>query len=86
MQTTEQDSPFQKRQPKKGCLVLLAWILLICFTLAGTALASLMILDGPYTLSQRKERYKVACQFIWADFKGWIKRISDEPPPENDQF
>lgn len=87
MRNTEQDSRTQTKFPKTGCLIVLALVFLF-FTFTGAALGSLFILDSGYTMSERKDRYKVACQFIWVDFKRWLSRqFSDEPPPdENDPF
>ena len=54
--------------------------MLVLFALAVAAVVCIIILDTvslrgkDYTLSQRKERYKVACQFLWADFKETVSR------------
>jgi hypothetical protein len=77
----------------KGCMHLIASILVACFILVITAIAGIIIVDSisirgeGYTMSQRVERYKVACQFIWADFRSWVsRRFPDEhePPDENE--
>ena len=59
----------------KGCFCLFASIVLILFALAMAAIVCIVILDSvsirgkEYTMERRVERYKVACRFIWEDFK-----------------
>lgn len=82
MQTPKPDSRTQEKHPKTGCLFWGAAAVLACILLIGAAFACLFILDrGPggeedadYTMSRRMERYKVAAQFIWYDFKEAVSR------------
>ena len=81
MQNDSTTSPARGKHPAKGCLLLFVTAALLCLTLAGAAFACLVILDpGPggedekYTFSRRMERYKVAGQFIWYDFKDAVAR------------
>ena len=74
----------------KGCCLLFASILVACIILVFAAIAGIIVVDSiqlrgeEYTFSQRVQRYKVACQFIWVDFKTWVSRKkTDEPPEEN---
>ena len=98
MQNEETDYPAPEKHDRgfrrtKGCCLLAATVILILFALAVAAIMSIVILDSintrgeEFTLSQRMERYKVAGQFLWFDFKNLFSRkSSDEPPPENDPF
>ena len=88
MQNTEPGFPARAKHTAKTVFFLIATVFLICLALAGAALASLFILDrGPgsegekYTLSQRMKRYKVAGQFIWADFKDTVSGKRPVMPP-----
>lgn len=74
----------------KGCCLLFASILVACLILVITGIATIIILDTinlrgeNFTLERHVERYKVACQFLWVDFKDWVSRKrSDEPSDEN---
>lgn len=59
----------------KGCLLLIATTILVIFALVIAAAVGIIIMDTVslrgenYTLEQRVKRYKVACQFLWLDFK-----------------
>ena len=61
--------------------------LLVLFALVLAAVASIVILDTvslrgeDHTLSWRVERYKVACQFLWFDFKDWVSRKASKSSP-----
>ena len=69
-----------KRRQAKGCCLLSLTIMLIFFSLLVAAAASIIILDSVmirgegYTKERRVERYKVACRFIWEDFKNAVSR------------
>ena len=83
----------------KNCCLLAATVILVLFALAVAAVVSILMIDTVstrgegFTFSQRMERYKVACQFIWFDFKGlFSEKRQDEPeiiecpaePPQED--
>lgn len=81
MQNTEPDSRTQGKYPKPGCLLWITAAVLACFLLVCAAFACLVILDPGsgdegerYTFARRMERYKVAGQFIWYDFKDAVSR------------
>ena len=81
MQNTEPDPRTQGKHPKPGCLLWITAAVLACFLLICAAFACLVILDPgtgdegeKYNLSRRLERYKVAGQFIWYDFKDAVSR------------
>ena len=100
MQNEETDFPSQKKKDTgssqaKGCCFLIVSILIGCVILVITGIAGIIIVDTVnirgegYTFSQRVQRYKVAGQFLWFDFKTWMSRkLSDkhepEPPDESD--
>ena len=105
MQNEKTDFPQPEKYSRgsrraKSCCLLAATVILVLFALAVAAVVSILMLDTVstrgegYTFSQRMERYKVACQFIWFDLKGFFseKKQDDaeviecpaEPPPEND--
>ena len=104
MQNEETDFPPQEKhgmgsRRAKGCCLLAVTVILALFALALAAILSILIIDSvslrgeEYTFHQRMKRYKVACQFIWADFKGWVSEKPGEPeaiqdpaelPPEDD--
>ena len=91
MQNEETDFPQKKKGSAKNCCLLALAVVFACFLLALSALACFIVADSAdlkgedYTFSRRVKRYKVACQFIWVDFKDWVSgKSSDEPPPEND--
>ena len=74
----------------KGCCLLFVSILVAGFILVITGIATIIIVDTiqlrneNFTFSQRVQRYKVAAQFLWVDFKTWVSRkMSDEPSDEN---
>ena len=83
MQNNETDSPTQKKdsggsRQAKGCLLLIATTILVLFALIIAAAVCIIVVDTvslkgeEYTLERRVERYKVACQFLWLDFKDSI--------------
>ena len=71
----------------KGCCLLLVSILVACGILILAGIACIIIVDSislrgeDHSLSWRVERYKVACQFIWADFKEAVSRKFSESSP-----
>ena len=85
MQNDETDFPAQEKdigssRQAKGCLLLITTTILVIFALVIAAIACIIIVDSvslrgeEYTLERRVERYKVAAQFIWADFKQTVSR------------
>ena len=85
MQNDETDFPAQEKQNRgsrqaKGCLLLIATVILVLFALLIAAAACIIIVDSvalrgeKFSLERRVERYKVACQFIWEDFKDTVSR------------
>ena len=85
MQNDETDFPAQEKHSRgsrqaKGCVCLFASIALILFALVIAAIVCIVILDSVsirgegYTMERRVERYKVACRFIWEDFKDAVTR------------
>ena len=92
MQNEETVFPSRVKRTAKTVFFLIATGFLICLALACAALACLFILDrGPggegekYTLSQRMKRYKVAGQFIWADFKDTVSGKRPVMPPDESE-
>lgn len=80
MQNDETDFPAQEKEKSgsrqaKGCLLLIATTILVIFALVIAAALGIIVVDTVslrgenYTLEQRVKRYKVACQFLWYDFK-----------------
>ena len=61
--------------------------MLILFALVLAAVACIVIVDTiglrgeDYTVSRRVERYKVACQFLWFDFKDWVSGKHSKTSP-----
>ena len=91
MQNEDTSFPARKKHPVKSCCLPGAAAVLGCFLLVLAGIACFVIADSAelhnedLTLTQRLKRYKVACQFIWVDFKTWVSRkLSNEPPDEND--
>lgn len=98
MRNEETDFPARGKNRSKGCLSLIAAIVLACFILILTAIVGIIALDSislrgqGYTFPKRVERYKVACQFLWADFREALSRMHSEPqvircpadPPESE--
>ena len=74
----------------KGCLLLTATVILVLFALAIAAAACIIIVDSvslrgeEYTLERRVERYKVACQFLWADLKDSVSRKKPDSCQEDE--
>ena len=94
MQNDETDFLAQEKDDRgsrqaKGCLCLFASFVLILFALVMAAIVCIIIVDSvtlrgeEYTMERRVQRYKVAAQFIWADFKqtvsGWKMKSSSSP-------
>ena len=75
----------------KGCFLLIASILVAIGVLILSAVACILIIDTVsirgegYTMSQRVKRYKVACQFIWADFKEIVSGKKPNSSPEEEE-
>ena len=95
MQNEKTDSPAREKQNKgprqaKGCFLLVATIGLILLSLFVVAAAGIIIMDSirlrgeEYTLQQRVERYKVACKFLWFDFKDSVSRKNSDSPQEDE--
>ena len=91
MQNDATASRTREKKTSKSCCLLALAACLVCFLIITSGIACIIIVDSinlrgeEYTFSRRVERYKVACQFIWADFKSWFSgKFSDEPPPQDD--
>ena len=95
MQNDETDFPAQEKQNRgsrqaKGCLLLITTTILVLFALAVAAVACIIIVDSvtlrgeEYTLERRVQRYKVACQFIWYDFKNAVSRKKSDSSQEDE--
>ena len=95
MQNDETDYPKQEKNNRtsrqaKGCLLLIATFVLVLFALVIAAAICIIIADSvslrgeEYTLERRVERYKVACKFIWADFKDTVSRKKTDSPQEDE--
>jgi len=77
---------------------MMASIAIACFILVLSAIACFILFDTinlggeKHSLSWRVNRYKVAGQFLWFDFKDWVSRRFSEPqsvqcpadPPESE--
>ena len=87
MQTDDTPSPVRGKHPAKSCLLLFMTAILVCFLLAMSGIACIITLDTinlrgeNHTLSWRVERYKVACLFIWFDFKDLVSRTFSKQSP-----
>ena len=95
MQNEESDFPAREKSSRssrqgKGCLLLIATTILVIFALVIAAAVCIIIVDSvslrgeDYTLERRMERYKVACKFIWADFKNSISRKKTDSSQEDE--
>ena len=89
MPNEEADFPKQEKNAAKSCCLAALFVGLVFFLLVFTAIVGIIIVDTinlrgeKMTLSKRVERYKVACQFIWFDFKEWVSgRSSGSSPSE----
>ena len=82
---TDPSSPEKNdRGPRqaKGCCLLVVSIFVACVILVFAAIAAIIILDSlrlrekgkEFSMERRVERYKVACRFIWEDFKDAVTR------------
>ena len=98
MPNEEVDLPQRGKKTAKSCCLAALIVCLGFFLLVFTAIVGIIIVDTinlrgeKMTLSKRVERYKVAAQFIWFDFKDWVSRRFSEPeiiqcpadPPETE--
>jgi len=95
MQNDETDFPAQEKgsgapRRAKSCLFLIATAILVTFALIIAAAVCIIIVDTvslrgeEYTLERRVERYKVACKFLWADFKDTVSRKKTDSPQEDE--
>ena len=95
MQNEKTDSQAREKQNRglrqaKGCFFLVATIVLILFSLFIVAIAGIIIMDSisirgeNYTFQQRVERYKVACKFLWFDFKDSVSGKNSDSSQENE--
>ena len=81
----------EKNAAKSCCLAAFA-VGLGFFLLVFTAIVGIIVVDTinlrgeKFTLSKRVERYKVACQFIWFDFKDWISGRSSKSSPSEPEI
>lgn len=93
MQNGEPDSPKREKHPAKGCLLLITTVVLVFFALVVAGIASIIVVDTvnlrgeDHTLAWRVKRYKVACQFLWFDFKDAVsKKLSKSSPDEQEEM
>ena len=93
MQNDKTEFPAREKHQAKGCLLLIATVVLVIFALAVAGIASIIVVDTinlrgeGYTFSRRVERYKVACQFLWADFREAVAgRFSESSPVEQEMI
>ena len=95
MQNDETDFLAQEKDNRisrqaKGCLLLITTTILVLFALAIAAAAGIIIVDSvtlrgeEYTLERRVQRYKVAAQFIWYDFKNAVSRKKSDSSQEDE--
>ena len=95
MQNDKSDIPAQEKQNRgsrqaKGCLLLIATVILVLFALVIATAACIILVDSitlrgeNYTLERRVERYKVACQFLWLDFKDSFSKKKSDSPQEDE--
>ena len=95
MQNGETDFPPQEKNNRgvhqaKGCLLLIATVILVIFALVVAAAVCIIIVDSvslrgeEYTLERRVERYKVACKFLWADLKDSVSRKKPDSYQEDE--
>ena len=89
MPNEDADLPKQEKNAAKGCCLAALIVGLGLFLLVFAAIVGIIILDTinlrgeKFILSKRVERYKVAGQFIWFDFKDWVsRRLSGSAPSE----
>ena len=80
MPNEETDPRKHDKHAAKSCclaalLVGLGFFLLVFAAIAGIIIVDTINLRGEkMTFSKRVERYKVAAQFIWFDFKDWVSK------------
>ena len=95
MQNDETNFPAQETnngylRQAKGCLLLIATTILVLFALIIAAAVCIIFVDSvslrgeEYTLERRVERYKVACQFLWYDFKEAVSGKKSDPSQEDE--
>ena len=80
MQNEETNPATREKNTAKSCCLLTLVVSLVCLLIITTGIVCLIIVDTinlrgeEHTLSWRAERYKVACQFLWFDFKDWVSK------------
>ena len=80
MQNEKTDFPPQEKKQAKSCCLLSAIAILVCLLIIMTGIVGILFLDfinlknEDHTLSWHAKRYKVACQFLWFDFKDTFSR------------
>ena len=95
MQNDETDLPAQRKdgsgsRQAKGCFLLIATVILVVFALVIAAVVGIIVVDTVslrgenYSLEQRVKRYKVACQFLWYDFKEAVSGKKSDPSQEDE--
>ena len=89
MPNEEADFPKREKNAAKSCCLAALIVGLGFFLLVFAAIAAIIVVDTvnlrgeKMPLSKRVERYKVAGQFIWFDFKDWVsRRVSKSSPTE----
>ena len=89
MPNEEADPRKHDKHAAKSCCLAALFVGLGLFLLVFAAIAGIIIVDTinlrgeKMTFSKRVERYKVAGQFIWYDFKDWVsRRLSGSAPSE----
>ncbi len=85
MQNDEPDFPKRNKSQAKSCCLFVVLAVLMCFLLAMGGIAAIVVVDSinlrgeDHTLEWRVKRYKVACQFLWFDFKDVVSRRFSRP-------
>ena len=80
MMNEEADFPKREKNAAKSCCLAALIVCLVFFFLVLTAIVGIIIVDTVnlrgenISMSKRVERYKVAGQFIWFDFKDWVSK------------
>ena len=91
MQDDATSSPARGKHQAKGCCLLASTLGLVCFLLILSGIVCIIALDSialrgeDHTLWWRVERYKVACQFLWIDFKDWVSRSFSKSSPSGQE-
>ena len=92
MPNEEADSSKREKNAAKSCCLAAVIVGLGLFLLVFAAIAGIIIVDTinlrgeKMTLSKRVERYKVASQFIWFDFKDWVSRVFSKSSPSEPEI